>query len=326
MIRRLIAHLEVKNSGEVRVPTNNFHAIRYVLAVLVLYSHSFGLLALPEPGVFAFTFGALAVKCFFALSGYLIALSCIRTANLSFYAWNRTIRIFPALLIAMVASHYVGKYFDFFVTNPVPYIVNGPVWTLSWELLCYCLCGLLWWLGMLTVSALGSIVAVSWLLFVILPTDNQTAVVIVPLMLLFFTGAYIALNKKVLNLTISGPIFFALLVFICIDINGAGLTWLLSHIPFLYGPSFTTQKYQMLVFLFSLPFALIWLGYYKIVIPLRNDYSYGLYILGWPVQQVIVSILSPSPILLFITTLVITHCLAMISWHLVEKRALMFKR
>lgn len=326
MIRRLIAHLEVKSGGEVRVPANNFHAIRYVLAAFVLYSHSFGLLALPEPGLFAYTYGALAVKCFFALSGYLIAMSCLRTANLSFYAWNRALRILPALMIALIASHYAGEYFIFFQKNPVPNIVNGPVWTLSWEILCYCLCGLLWWLGLLTISSLGAIVVISWMLFAILPTTSETAAVIVPLMLLFFSGAYIALNKKNLNLSIAGPIFFILLVLICLDTNAVGLTWIFNHVPFIYGPNFTAQKYYMIVFLFSLPFALIWLGYCKPVIPLRNDYSYGMYIFGWPVQQVIVAMLPPPPIFLFVASLAITHCLAMLSWHMIEKRALMFKR
>ena len=136
MIRRLITHLQILSGGEVKTPSNNFHIIRYGLALLVLYSHSFGLLALPEPGLFTFTFGALAVKCFFALSGYLIALSCLRTDNLWFYVWNRVLRILPALLVALIGSHYVGNYFNSFISNPVPYIINGPVWTLTWEVLC----------------------------------------------------------------------------------------------------------------------------------------------------------------------------------------------
>ncbi len=326
MIRRLIAHLEVFRGGEVRVPANNFHAIRYVLAVSVLYSHSFGLLALPEPGLFAFTFGSLAVKCFFALSGYLIAMSCLRTANLSHYAWNRALRIFPALFIAMTASHYVGAHFDFFKGNPVPYIVNGPVWTLSWEILCYCLCGFLWWLGLLTISSLGPIVVISWMLFIILPSGSETAAVIAPLLLLFFSGAYIALNKKNLNLAIAGPISLVVLIFVCLDTNATALTWIFSHVPFMYGPGFTAQKHHVLFFLFSLPFALIWLGYCRPVIPLRHDYSYGIYILGWPVQQVVVATMTHIPGPLFIISWAITHCLAMLSWHMIEKRALMFKR
>jgi|GEM_PF-2450942 len=118
MIRCLITHFELIRR-EVCVPANNFHAIRYVLALFVLYSHSFGLLVLPEPGLFAFTFGSLAVRCFFALSGYLIALSCMHTNNLIYYAWNRILRIIPALVIAMISSHYLGKYFDFFITNNI---------------------------------------------------------------------------------------------------------------------------------------------------------------------------------------------------------------
>ena len=284
MIRRLETYLPMLRGKEIKSPSNNFHLIRYILALLVLYSHSYGLLALPEPGLFVFTFGSLAVKCFFALSGYLIALSCLRTNNMGFYAWNRALRIFPALFIALIAGHYVGKYFNFFTNNPVAYIINGPVWTLTWEIVCYCFCGLLWWLGLLTINSLGSIVIFSWLLFIIFPTTSDAATVIAPLMLLFFLGAYIAVNKKNINLNVAGPIFLLVLAFVSFDSNGAWFIWLFKSIPFLYGPNFATQKYQLVIFLFSLPFFLIWLANCKPVMHVNNDYSYGMYILGWPVQ------------------------------------------
>jgi len=299
MIRRLIKHLVVKN-GEVRAPSNNFHIIRYSLAVFVVYSHSYGLLGMHEPGLLYYTFGALAVKCFFCLSGYLIALSCVRTASLSSYAWNRTLRIFPALFVAMIASYYIGSHFDHFITNPVPYIVNGPVWTLAWEVFCYFLCGLLWWMGLLTRSSLGPIIVISWMLYIIYPSESETAVVVVPLMLLFFLGAYISLIKEKINFTYIGPLSLLVLALVSIDTKLVGLTWFFGHVPFLYGPDLPLQKYQTLAFLFSLPFFMIWLAYLKPIMNLRNDYSYGIYILAWPVQQVLVTTLTPNAWILFI--------------------------
>jgi len=325
MKRRLMEHFEIKGGDNSRVPENNFHAIRYLLALAVLYSHSYGLLALPEPGIFLYTFGALAVKCFFALSGYLIARSCLRTANLRHYAWNRILRILPALIVALIASYYVASYFDHFINNPVPYINNGPIWTLFWEMFCYGICGLLWWLGLLRVSSLGAIVAVSWLLYIVLPTTSETALIIAPLVMLFFLGAYIAINKKNLDLTIAGPFFFGLLILASIDTDYVSLTWLLNNVPFLYGPNMPIHEYQTLIFLFSLPFFLIWLAYQKPFIILKNDYSYGMYIFAWPIQQVIVSTMSPSPLILFAVSWATTHCIAMLSWHLIEKNVLKFK-
>ena len=312
-------HVEITVDGKAQKMGNNFHAIRYVLAALVLYSHAYGLLALPEPGVFQFSFGSFAVKCFFALSGYLITLSCVRSTHLWHYILNRVLRIAPALIIALLLSHWVGSFFGNFIQNPTPYILNGPVWTLSWEIVCYGLCGLLWWSGLLTKNSMGPIVAISWLIFIFLPQTGDTIAVIAPLILLFFTGSLLALDEKQFSIRIAGPLFLMLLIGMSIDTNTIGLTWFFNQIPFLYGPNLPSHKYYLFAFVFGLPFALIWLALYvKPIINLRNDYSYGLYIYGWPVQQAIIALFTPSPLLLFVSSLAVTHCLSMFSWHLVE--------
>ncbi|MBW1248167.1 acyltransferase [Pseudomonas tolaasii] len=297
-----------------------------MLAALVIYSHSFGLLGLPEAGVFRYGFGTLAVKCFFALSGYLITLSCLRSASLYGFALNRTLRIAPALIVALIFSHFIGVYFNKFIGNPVEYIVNGPVWTLSWEVLCYALCGFLWWFGALNKNVLTAIVVVAWGLYCLIPGSNDTSAVISPMILLFFTGSVIALNEQQFNLRISGPVCFVLLIVLCVDTGGSIETWFFEQIPFLYGPGMSVMDYYTLLFLFALSFALIWLALYvKPVLNLRNDYSYGLYIYAWPVQQSLIALFSPPPLILFVSSLAVTHVLAMASWHLLEKRVLRFK-
>lgn len=59
----------------------------------------------------------------------------------------------------------------------------------------------------------------------------------------------------------------------------------------------------------------------------RNDYSYGIYIYGWPVQQTLAVLgLWALPIALYIgLSLAGTFVLAFVSWHLVEKQALKLK-
>ncbi|MGY2164209.1 acyltransferase family protein [Pseudomonas tolaasii] len=322
----MIKHVEILPDGKPAKMGNNFHLLRYVLAALVIYSHSFGLLGLPEAGVFRYGFGTLAVKCFFALSGYLITLSCLRSASLYGFALNRTLRIAPALIVALIFSHFIGVYFNKFIGNPVEYIVNGPVWTLSWEVLCYALCGFLWWFGALNKNVLTAIVVVAWGLYCLIPGSNDASAVISPMILLFFTGSVIALNEQQFNLRISGPVFFVLLIVLCVDTGGSIGTWFFEQIPFLYGPGMSVMDYYTLLFLFALAFALIWLALYvKPVLNLRNDYSYGLYIYAWPVQQSLIALFSPPPLILFVSSLAVTHVLAMASWHLLEKRVLRFK-
>lgn len=305
---------------------NNFHLLRYILAALVIYSHSFGLLGLPETGIFRYGFGTLAVKCFFALSGYLITLSCLRSANLYGFMLNRTLRIAPALIVALIFSHFIGLYFNSFIGNPVEYIINGPVWTLSWEVLCYVLCGFLWWFGALNKNALTAIVVAAWGLYFLIPGSNEASAIVTPMVLLFFTGSVIALNEQQFNLRISGAVCFVLLVILSVDGKQLLGTWFFEKIPFLYGPNISVIDHYTLLFLFSLPFALIWLALYvKPILNLRNDYSYGLYIYAWPIQQSIIALFSPSPLILFVSSLVVTQLLAMASWHLLEKRVLRFK-
>lgn len=322
----MIKHVEVLPGGKVVKMGNNFHLLRYIFAALVIYSHSFGLLGLPEAGIFRYGFGTLAVKCFFALSGYLITLSCLRSADLYGFMLNRTLRIAPALIVALIFSHFIGFYFNSFIGNPVEYIVNGPVWTLSWEVLCYVLCGFLWWFGALNKNALTAIVVVAWGLYFLIPGSNEASAIVTPMVLLFFTGSVIALNEQQFNLRISGAMCFVLLVILAADGKQLLGTWFFEQIPFLYGPNINVIDHYTLLFLFSLPFALIWLALYvKPILNLRNDYSYGLYIYAWPIQQSIIALFSPSPLILFVSSLVVTHLLAMASWHLLEKRVLRFK-
>ena len=294
MLKDSINHLLIKEGEKAPKMGNNFHALRYMLAAFVLYSHSYGLLKLPEPGLFQFTFGSLAVKCFFALSGYLIALSCIRSASLTSFAINRILRILPALIIATLLSRWIGGYFDNFSANLTPHILNGPVWTLPWEIVCYALCGLLWWFGVLNKTTIGAVIATSWLIYIVMPHAGDTNAVVVPLFLLFFTGAYIALDEERFKIKFAGPFFLLLLLILTLDTKEIGITSIFKYIPFLYGPNFLTQQYNLFVFLFGLPFVLIWLALYvKPILNLRNDYSYGMYILGWPVQQTVIALFSP---------------------------------
>jgi peptidoglycan/LPS O-acetylase OafA/YrhL len=57
-----------------------------------------------------------------------------------------------------------------------------------------------------------------------------------------------------------------------------------------------------------------------------GDYSYGLYIYAFPVQQTAVALFPGiSPLRLILISAPITVALAALSWHLVEKRALRLK-
>lgn len=66
---------------------NNLNAIRFILATLVIYSHSFGLLNLEEPVFLGVSLGRFSVICFFVLSGYLISKSNYSSGNQYIYIY-----------------------------------------------------------------------------------------------------------------------------------------------------------------------------------------------------------------------------------------------
>src|SRR5205823_1760511 len=57
-----------------------------------------------------------------------------------------------------------------------------------------------------------------------------------------------------------------------------------------------------------------------------GDYSYGLYVYSFPIQQTIVYVMPEvSPLLLFALAMLLTLAVAALSWHMVEKPLLGLK-
>jgi len=149
---------------------NNFHFVRLAAASLVVFAHSYGLLAQPVPTWFGIRISAFAVYVFFVVSGYLICESWNRDASAYRYLLRRLLRILPGLIVVVTLSALVlgpllterslGEYFHdpqfaqyfwnialapsfnlsgVFLHNPLNAAVNGSVWTLPAEFAMYLL-------------------------------------------------------------------------------------------------------------------------------------------------------------------------------------------
>lgn len=156
---------------------NSFNLVRLGAAVAVVVSHSFALLigegeGEPLSGATPYTLGQHAVNVFFVLSGVMLSRSWSLNPNLGRFALARLLRIYPALaacglvvvlLLAPLGTHVaLGTYFadrdtllypvrvlfafnragldEVFTSGTLkPGSINGPLWTIKYELAAYAL-------------------------------------------------------------------------------------------------------------------------------------------------------------------------------------------
>lgn len=304
--------------------SNNFTILRLILAYSVIISHSFGLLGVAEPVLLGRSLGNLAVHGFFAISGYLITSSYLSTTPYSF-VWRRIIRVAPGYIIGYVFAAYAASYFSGYPQNPVPYILNGSLWTISWEVLLYFAVLLFGVLGLLNIHVSGSLLISSLLLIFIHMNDSGTGVsVIAPLGFMFLAGVYFRLQTAI-NLKVLGYISIALLTVSFIPITSEYVFHLFGMMNFAFGPETNSHSIRYIFYLLAFPAAILTVcKYMPFEFKLKNDYSYGIYIFAWPVQQIIIALsishgYDITPITLLLLTSVFVFPLAALSWHFVER-------
>jgi peptidoglycan/LPS O-acetylase OafA/YrhL len=212
-----------------------------------------------------------------------------------------------------------------FAKNAWPHAVNGSLWSLPVEFFMYLLLALIGVVGALVQAALNTQRATAWLvggmslLFIALaalwalPTQEAMVVYRTDLRHIPMCGVYFMLGASLYcfkwekHFTLSNVLL-------------ALVAWLsLSH---------RTQWFAMASWL-VLPFVVMafglarhpWLGRMH-----TRDYSYGIYIYAFPVQQTVASFWPQMPLTAYLlSTFVITVALAATSWHFVEKPALKLK-
>lgn len=328
---------------------DNALLLRHLAATLVIYGHAYALTT-PVPGsagdllsqlIPGFYAGSVGVCIFFALSGCLITRSWLRHPNLLRFARARFLRIYPAYLLCLLLSIGVfgplfsdlplSDYFahaqthaylvrnvdlvglayalpEVFARNPLPEIINGSLWSLALEVRLYLVVALLGVLGILARPRIFALLILAYLVlnlgnWIVAAPDHQDKVA---LTMLFMLAAMAA--KQQAWLPLSTRILLAMVV----------LCWF-SATMFAYVPMIMlTLGYFSLWFCWRIP---AWR------LPWRGDYSYGLFLYGFPVQQMIVANYpGASPLLLTALAVPTTLVLAMASWHWLEQPLLGLKQ
>lgn len=313
-------------------------------ALAVIVGHSFTLTGVaPAPRVVGIPIHSLGLYTFFAISGYLIAKSWNRNPNVATYLANRSLRIFPALVVVVLATViFIGpavsvldarQYFQgadvyeylqnvlllaqydlpgVFETGHRSSAVNGVLWTLGLEFVCYLVVAVvgimlgprkIWGYFAFGLIAVG---------FALVPGDEPWTAWMGPAgttWVFFAAGALLSGYGSRRRVTLKS---------------------LALVIPTWVGVVAVVPDSALFVAWLALPYTVLTLGLASTP-GIRSaarfgDLSYGTYLWGFLVQQLVIEWFDPIPWLLNTSIVVIaTAAIAFASWHVVEKRALALK-
>jgi peptidoglycan/LPS O-acetylase OafA/YrhL len=309
-------------------------------------------------------FGLLGVFVFFTISGFLVTQSFVTSRAPGRFAAARALRIFPGLAICLlVCTLVIGpavstlpladylrhpRAWRFFVENlllqpsdetlpgvlfadnPAGVVVNGTMWTLRYEVQCYAMVLLLGVIGRLNLSVALTILVASFACNVFDLDDVLGDAV---------SGGAARLGGagKIINYAF--------------DLGG--FLWLLPFFAAGMCLYFMSQRTRLrgalaLVALLGIAATLQWgglilafplLGGYVVIYVATSlrlhlpraarfgDFSYGLYVYGWPPQQLVAYWTSGTApwSVVFASGLALALGAAFISWHLIEKPSLASK-
>lgn len=344
---------------------NNFDFLRFFFASLVIFSHSF--LLFPAFGddfepLWRLThakmnFGTLSVACFFAISGFLITQSWVRQPQAGDFFRKRFLRIYPGWIVALLfcvfvvapwlrpghglALHDIGTYgflaqlilrnTGFLHTLPGVGMVNGSVWTIPFEILCYCLVALVGLLGGFRRPLLMAFLGI-----LLLAALNWPALRWLPMYWPAFGThpiPYIGWLRPLPQFAVfflSGMLFFLFRDriphsprLLAVSVLLVGLT--LGSLPLsgMYFVIFPTFGFYVLFYLAFVPLGKLY-DWAK-----HGDLSYGIYLYAYPIQRLLIAAhlhgIHLSPLSLFFAAWVLACGAAALSWRFVERPFLRLK-
>lgn len=335
---------------------NNFDALRLLLAVLVVWSHSFALWADDEKSEWLallmagqYNSGHAAVLGFFAISGFLITASWQKRKSVGQYLRSRIGRIVPGYFVAITicslvfiplyssrefgvlnASEIGGMLSNVLLQNFIipsdafgggP--VNGSLWSIRYEFWCYLGVMALGLAGAIRWRAVYPLVAVAVMavrVFLDMTGRHPNSALLAP----FIGYAYFWFD-------VLPPFMLGGCAYLYRDViprrgvllaGAFAIVVAVSHLPIdrVYRDVLTHTLFPPV-----LCYGIFYLAYDTRVPKLETsrygDMSYGTYLYAFPIQQMLAA--SLKGIILFPVYIALSICLALLagfaSWHLVEK-------
>jgi peptidoglycan/LPS O-acetylase OafA/YrhL len=326
-----------------RFKKNNFDLLRFLFAFTVFLVHTHVLSGQAALELFSVLLSpGLAVKSFFVVSGLLVFMSCETSDSTKAYFEKRVRRIYPAyftvvalcaLLLVVVstteAAHYysaewlrylvVNLAFANFLQPTLPGVfeghrfaeVNGALWTLKVEVMFYAVVPVLAWLfrrcgrlASLAVFAAGSLAYAAWMEALAHSTGS---------------GIYTILARQLpgqLSYFLAGAFFYYYL-----DFFERHVGWFVAAAIAL----FVLHRWYGFA-----AFEPLWLATFVAFFGFFayagnfgrfGDFSYGIYILHFPIIQTLVylGVFERSPWLGVALSIALVLAAAVVLWKLVEK-------
>lgn len=334
-----------------KAQSNSFDLLRLIAAMMVIYAHTYNLRGehvherIQNLMGSEISFGALSILIFFAISGYLVSLSWLRDPDIERFLQRRLLRLVPGVIVVTLFAVFIlgpwlttlplSEYFSnpltwtylenifiypvhyklpgVFQDNPYPNVVNGSIWTLRLELSLYLIVILLgvtrfmYWRWMGALLAFLCMLGVYSLRYVdilqVIPFHRELLLVVfngIP----FFIGLFMARNpgsEKVSWLLIS-MCALAAAVFACHSHTYPLATPLIAYVSIAFAYKFKTNVARY------------------------GDFSYGLYLWGFMVQQTLLHFMPTlRAVPFFFMACAGSFVFAFLSWHFVEKLSLKLK-
>jgi len=334
---------------------NNFTLLRFAAAMTVLFAHSIAVLGLPPDREFfykriGFSLGEMGLDMLFVTSGFLVTASLVVRQDLIAYLWARILRVYPGLLVMLVLTVFVlapaltslplGDYYaspltweyfrkcttliggvryalpGVFQNVPLRAEFNGSLWTMPVEVRMYLYLAAIY-VALAFVPHLRLKV-----MRVVLPISAAVLIAIV-MSAKVTGGAYNGANIRVFMFLYGSSLF------VWRERIPVG-PWLLAGIL----AALALASFDKTVFFVVYAACLAPLVLHLVYVPggrIRafndwGDYSYGVYIYAFPVQQTL-AFLFPAMTLaaMMASSAFVSVAIAIVSWKLIEERALAMK-
>lgn len=344
--------------------SNNLTILRLALAGIVLIVHSQALRTDTQPSVLRADLGQMAVDGFFILSGFLVTGSARRLDCVRRFLWHRALRVLPGFWVCLVTTAFVcapvlamtqgrsplsvfsgpDSALGFVVRNAgllirqwgiaglttaetEPGAMNGSLWSLYYEAVCYVLVAVLIFAGVVRprVARAGR--------------HRQG-----PLRLLGHRREVLAVTAGTIWLTLIVDLFGPVLpmdkgrLMIFMFMVGVLAELYAEHIPmdgriavgafgYMIASCGIHGDYQV-IGAPGLAYVLLWLAVAAPVpFQLRNDISYGIYMYHWPIILMLIWIgLDDVGVVIFtVLSVGLTAAAATASWVYVERPMMRFR-